>query len=70
MGEWKAAVTLRIPPALRIEVEQFAGRERRSLGNLGAVLLDWSFEQLKVAGSVDRLLKYKIRQPSAHPERR
>jgi hypothetical protein len=66
MGEWKAAVTLRIPPALRIEVEQFAGRERRSLGNLGAVLLDWSFEQLKVAGSVDRLLRYKIRNSAAN----
>ena len=70
MGEWKAAVTLRIPPALRIEVEQFAGRERRSLGNLGAVLLAWSFEQLKAAGSIDRLLKYKIRTAVAHTKQR
>ncbi len=70
MGEWKACLTLRIRPALRIELEQFAGREQRSLGNLAAVLLDWSFQQLKAAGSVDRLLKHKIRASSAHPELR
>jgi hypothetical protein len=70
MGEWKACLTLRIRPALRIELEQFAGREQRSLGNLAAVLLDWSFQLLKAAGSVDRLLKYKVRTCSAHRERR
>ncbi len=70
MGEWKACVTLRIRPALRIEMEQFAGREQRSLGNIGAVLLEWGFEQLKAAGSIDRLLKYKIRASAPHPKRR
>jgi hypothetical protein len=61
MGEWKAAVTVRVNPALRAELLQFATRERRSLGNIGATLLEWAFEQLKVAGSTERLLQYRIR---------
>lgn len=32
-----------------------AGQEKRSLGNLAAILLEWSFEQLKAAGSTTRL---------------
>lgn len=63
MGEWKATVTMRIRPGLRDELVQFAVREQRSLGNMGAVLLEWAFEQLKVAGSTERLRKYKIRAP-------
>ncbi|HWZ99350.1 MAG TPA: hypothetical protein VN025_16450 [Candidatus Dormibacteraeota bacterium] len=61
MGEWKAQISLRIRQALRVELEEFAAREKRKLGNVGEVLLEWSFEQLKVAGSIDRLLKHKIR---------
>lgn len=61
MGEWKAQVSLRVRQALRAEMEEFAAREKRKLGNVGEVLLEWSFEQLKAAGSIDRLLKYKIR---------
>lgn len=61
MGEWKSQVSFRIEPALRNELQQFANQERRSLGNLGAVLIEWSFEQLKSVGSVDRLLKRGIR---------
>jgi hypothetical protein len=61
MGEWKASVTVRVQPALRAELWQFANRERRSLGNIGATLLEWAFEQLKTAGSTERLLQYKIR---------
>jgi hypothetical protein len=45
-------------------MEEFAGREGRALGNLGEQLVEWGFGQLKVAGSVDRLLKYKIRPDS------
>jgi hypothetical protein len=66
MGEWKAQISLRIRQALRTELEEFAAREKRKLGNVGEVLLEWSFEQLKAAGSIDRLLKYKIRPPSGH----
>jgi hypothetical protein len=61
MGESKESVTMRIPSAVRAELCQFAVRERRSLGNIGATLLEWAFEQLKTAGSTERLLQYKIR---------
>jgi hypothetical protein len=57
MGEWKASVTIRIPPSLRSELITFAETERRSLGNLGAILVEWAFEQLKTAGSTERLFK-------------
>ena len=63
MGEWKAQISLRVRQALRADLEQFAARERRKLGNLTELVLEWAFEQLKTAGSTDRLLKYKIRPP-------
>lgn len=59
MGEWKAPLSLRISRDLRAELEQLAARERRTLGNLGELLLEWSVEQLKATGSMDRLLKTK-----------
>ena len=65
MGEWRIQVSVRVSPALRAELEKYAAKERRSLGNFGAVILEWAFEQLKAAGSTERLLKYKIRRPSA-----
>ncbi len=67
MGEWKAQISLRVRQALRTELEEFAAREKRKLGNVSEVILEWGFEQLKAAGSIDRLLRYKvqprIRQP-------
>jgi len=60
MGEWKAQLSLRVRQDLRRDMEAFAERERRKLGNVGEALLEWSFEQLKVAGSLDRLLKYQL----------
>ncbi len=67
MGEWKAQLSLRVRQALRLEMEEFAAREKRKLGNVSEVILEWGFEQLKAAGSIDRLLRYKvqprIRQP-------
>ncbi len=70
MGEWKAQVSLRVRQALRAELEEFAAREKRKLGNVAEVILEWGFEQLKVAGSIDRLLKYRIRVSAADPKRR
>ena len=61
MGEWKAQISVRVPQALRIEMEQFAARERRTLGNLGELLIEWAFEQLKAAGSTERLLKFALK---------
>ena len=67
MGEWKAQISLRVRQALRTELEEFAARERRKLGNITELILEWAFEQLKTAGSTDRLLKYKIRSSSRQP---
>src|SRR5260370_2321033 len=52
------------------ELEEFAAREKRKLGNIGELILEWGFEQLKAAGSTERLLKYKIRPPVRHPKPR
>lgn len=68
MGEWKAQISLRVRQALRAELEELAARERRKLGNIAELLLKWSFEQLKAAGSTERLLKYKIRPSGPHPQ--
>jgi hypothetical protein len=60
MGEWKAPLSLRVRQDLRREMDEFAARERRKVGNLGEQLVEWAFAQLKVAGSLDRLLKYRL----------
>jgi len=58
LGDWKVQISVR--EALRIEAEEFAARERRTLSNLGQVLVEWSFAQLNVAGSTERLLKVSL----------
>jgi hypothetical protein len=63
MGEWKAQISLRVRQALRMELEQIATRERRKLGNLGELVLEWGYDQLKAAGSTDRLLQCRIHLP-------
>lgn len=63
MGEWKAQISLRVRQALRAELEEIAARERRKLGNLGELVLEWGYEQLKEAGSTERLLQCRIRLP-------
>ena len=70
MGEWKAQISLRVRQALRSELEEFAAREKRKLGNVGEVLLEWGFAQLKAAGSIDRLLRSRIRPSGAHRKER
>lgn len=62
MGEWKAQLSLRIRQQLRREMEEFAVSEKRKLGNLWEVLLEWAFAQLKAAGSVPKLLERKNRK--------
>lgn len=62
MGEWKAQISIRVRQDLRIGLEDQAARERRKLGNLGEVLLEWAFEQLQSVGSTERLLRYRIRR--------
>lgn len=56
MGEWKAPLSLRIRQEFRRELEEVAARERRTLGNVSELLLEWAYEQFKIAGTLDRLL--------------
>lgn len=70
MGEWKAPLSLRVRRDLRAELEEFAARERRTLGNVGELILEWGFEQLKAAGSTEQLLKSKISLPDMLARRR
>ncbi|MHB8527251.1 MAG: hypothetical protein ACYDD2_13980 [Candidatus Acidiferrales bacterium] len=70
MGEWKAPLSLRIRRDLRAELEGFAARERRTLGNVGELILEWGLEQLKTAGSTEQLLKGKISFPDSRSQRR
>ena len=63
MGEWKAPLSLRIRRDLRVELEEFAARERRTLGNIGELLLEWALEQLKSAGTTERLLRMPGKLP-------
>ena len=60
MGEWKAALSLRIRQEFRRKLEEVAARERRTLGNVGELLLEWAYDQLKIAGSLERLLNANI----------
>jgi hypothetical protein len=69
MGEWRVQVSVRVSPQRRTELEQCAGREKRTLANFGALLLEWGFEQFKMVGSTERLLKYKIRSTSPNSKR-
>ena len=54
MGKWKAPLSLRVRQEFTRELEEAAAKERRTLGNLGALLLEWAYEQFRVAGSTDR----------------
>jgi hypothetical protein len=60
MGEWKTALSIRVRQSLKDDLQKIADREYRKLGNLGELLMEWAFEQLKVAGSSERLLRSKV----------
>jgi hypothetical protein len=66
MGEWRVQVSVRVGQEMRAELEKYAAREKRTLANFGAVLLEWSFEQLKSVGSTEQLLKQRIRPVTEH----
>ena len=61
MGEWKTALSLRVRQSLKDDLQKIADREYRKLGNLGELLMEWSYEQLTAAGSTAKLLKRKVR---------
>jgi hypothetical protein len=61
MGEWKTALNLRVRQSLKDDLQKIADREYRKLGNLGELLMEWSYQQLTAAGSTAKLLKRKVR---------
>ncbi len=74
MGEWKAQISIRVRQELRREMEEFAYKERRKLGNLGELLLEWAWEQLQIVGSSERLMKFRVpvsaQRPGSQPRRK
>jgi hypothetical protein len=70
VGEWKAPLSLRVHPALRTEIEAIAAREKRSMSNIGELILEWGLQQIKNAGSLELLLSSKIQPPDARRKRR
>jgi hypothetical protein len=66
MGEWRVQISVRVSQQVRADLEKYAAREKRTLANFGAVLLEWSFEQLKAVGSTEQLLKQTVRPASEH----
>ena len=63
MGEWKTALSLRVSMQLRTQLEEIAKRERRTLGNLGGLLIEWAADQLQAVGSTEKLLRRKAPIP-------
>jgi hypothetical protein len=55
MWRQKLQISLRIGPELRRELEEIARRENRTIGNAVTLLLEWGYEQLKAAGTTERL---------------
>jgi hypothetical protein len=60
MGEWKTQMSLRVSQQFREDWEKWAAKERRVPGTMGCIVLEWAFEQLKIAGSVTNLLTYTL----------
>jgi hypothetical protein len=63
MGEWKVNLNLRISVQRRTQLEEIATRERRTLGNLGYLLVEWAADQLQAAGSTEKLPRRKAPVP-------
>lgn len=56
MSDKKTHLNLKVDSKLKVALETFAKREKRSLGNLSELLLEWSLERLSVAGTTMALL--------------
>lgn len=56
MSDKKTHLNLKVDSKLKAALETFAKREKRSLGNLSELLLEWSLERLSVAGTTMALL--------------
>lgn len=51
MGIWKVNCAVRVPVEIRAALEEFAKREKRTLGNLNAVLIEWGLTRLRKPGA-------------------
>ena len=60
MGIWKVNMTLRLKEEFRREFDAWAEKERRKSCSMASELLVWSFDQLKVAGNLTRLLNFQL----------
>ena len=60
----KDYLNLRIRPELKKAIETAANAEFRSPGNLGELLLEWAFDQLKAAGNSIELKRWIARPPT------
>jgi len=63
MGEWKVNLNLRIDVQCKARLQEIADREKRSLGNLGYLLMEWATDQLVGFGSTEKLLRRKAPVP-------
>jgi hypothetical protein len=63
MGEWKTSLSLRIKIDTKMELEKYAKREMRTLGNIGEVLIEWALVQLRKAGGTEKLLRRPVPVP-------
>ena len=63
MGEWKTQLSLRITVQRKTQLQEIADREKRSLSNLGYLLVEWATDQLIAAGSTTKLLHRKAPIP-------
>lgn len=68
MGEWKTQLSIRVSQELRRDFEAFAEKERRKPSSMADIVLTWAFEQLKVAGSIERLLKCQLGRREEKPK--
>jgi hypothetical protein len=63
MGEWKSQLSLRVLVASKADLETYAKRGNRTIGNLGETLIEWFSEQLRKAGSTEKLLEGPVPIP-------
>jgi DNA-binding XRE family transcriptional regulator len=63
MGEWKTSLSLRIKIDTKTELEKYAKKEMRTLGNIGEVLIEWALVQLQKAGGTEKLLRRTVPVP-------
>ena len=70
MGECKAYLSMRVRQDLKDALQKSADREHRKVANLSELLMEWSFEQLEAAGSLERLLKRKVGRSGSYRKER